>query len=136
MNDQERKIDKETAVLVVDNDEHFRTCLCKVLERAGYRAKAVQDVQEAVQELASFGFDIVLADYFLAYSNNKNLIRYIRTKCPQTKILLIAAYTNEHLENQVRQAGAFALICKPIKKNTLLDILQSALRASDPQKIN
>ncbi len=136
MKGQRRKSDKNISVLVVDNDEHFRTCLCKVLERAGYHTKAVPDGQQAVRELNRSPFEIVLADYFLACSANRHLIRYIHSKYPRTKILLIAAYTNENLENEARQAGAFALICKPIKKNSLLDILHTAIHTCDPQKIN
>lgn len=112
-------------ILLVDDEEHFRYAVEKVLAGAGYEVKAVPDYQKALDILVSDQqVDLLLTDIVMPKGiNGFALARMARMRRFGLKVLYATAYdvpTHEAIGKVLR---------KPIPDTELLTQIKEALAA-------
>lgn len=121
-------------ILIADDDAAIRESLMFLLRRKGYEAVAVASPEEAVAEIRSRSFELVLMDmnYSLSTSGEEGieLLRKVKVLSPETPVILITAWGSISLAVEGMRHGAFDFITKPWNNLLLLQRIETAISLS------
>lgn len=113
-------------VLVADDDALSRRLLEVILSRADHEVKTASDGAEALALLAEREYDAVLTDWLMPNIDGLELIRRIRVKVRPAPILIVQTdVTSERARSLVLRFGADGYLAKPLKRQSVLDLLSS-----------
>jgi len=120
---------KAAVILLVEDEEHLRHSLRKLLEGVGYVVLAASHGNEALRifEENHRHIDLVLTDVGLPYFRGPELVERLKTRQPQIKAVFISGFGKDSLRphETARVAGCF--VQKPFRKDVLLRKLEQAL---------
>lgn len=119
-------------VLVVDDDAEFRDLLNEVLIGEGYEVAEACDGAEALLALHQVPFDAVILDKNMGGLSGMDILPGLRTAYPETPIVFITAFGDEHTGTAALGKGAFAFLRKPFRMEELLESLRRALHGWVP----
>ena len=116
-------------ILVVDDDPGLRRALERILAPA-YPVESVAGVGEALSRLKEAEFDLALVDVRLKDGDGYSLCQEIRSRRPQTDVILITGSISEPDEKLFRslEEGAFYFLFKPFDRRVLLALVERCLR--------
>src|SRR5437879_5928532 len=107
-------------VLVVDDERNMRRSLETVLADDGYKMKAVESAEAALDLLAREKFFMVITDAHLGGMTGYELLGRVRQQWPKVPILMITAYATPKLAVEAIKAGAMDYLSKPFAPEELL----------------
>jgi signal transduction histidine kinase/FixJ family two-component response regulator len=115
------------AILVVDDDQAFRTAVVRLLARHGHPAFAVDTAELALRHIEERDFDLAILDINLRASDGIDLLTEIKTRAPTTEGIILSGHGS--IENAMRSAhaGAFDFIEKPYREERLIHAVDRAL---------
>jgi CheY-like chemotaxis protein len=108
-------------VLVVDDQEHVRETIKKVLSKSGYRVLLVASAEEALSACESQAPDAVLTDIVMPGLGGLALAEHLSEQFPALKILLMTGYAPRKVD--VR----WPHLTKPFAPTELLSTLRGVL---------
>jgi two-component system, NtrC family, response regulator AtoC len=114
-------------VLIAEDDHLMRWSLEECLRRDGHTVQAVDSGSEAIEASRAGDFRVVISDYRLPGQDGVQVLRGIKTRSPQTHLILITGYGKPHLERLARDLGAFDFFDKPFKLVALKQAVDRAL---------
>ena len=118
----------EAAVLIVDDDEHVRRALKRVLKRAGCQLHEAPDAEHALALLAVEPVHVVVSDYRMPGMSGVEFLRVVKDRWPKVqRVLLTGQADTAAIEEAVNQSEIFRFIWKPWDDGHLLLTLQSAI---------
>jgi CheY-like chemotaxis protein len=118
------------SILLVDDDEQFRTMLTEVLERAGYQVFAVADGNEAVKQYQHHQTDLVITDIIMPEKEGLEMITELRHLHPDAKIVAISGGGRGNAQDYLKMAAAFGadrVLAKPFSNREVLETINSVL---------
>jgi DNA-binding NtrC family response regulator len=118
-------MNKKLNVLIVDDDIMMARTLKDIFTIKGYYTEAVNSGLEALKTLESKSFDFVLSDIKMPDMNGLDLYRAIKDRWPNLPVVLMTAYSSEHLVSNGLKEGVVSVVTKPLEINILLDFLSS-----------
>jgi len=124
---------KQRTILIVDDDELFRTSLNDCLTSQGYHVITAQDGIEAFNELMLHRPDLILIDKVMPHFDGFefcNLVNRIR-KYHAIPIILMSGQMKPGDEEEAMKMGFSDYLPKPIDEDTLLRRIRWALVFSD-----
>jgi len=101
------------SILVVDDDLIFGRSFVSVLKEKGYNAELANTGKSAIAEVENRYFDVVFLDVKLPDMNGVEVLKRIKTIRPETKVIMITAFSYNEFADELLQLGAFAYFCKP-----------------------
>jgi len=110
-------------VLVIDDDTTTRMFLRRYLEQEGYRVSEAEDGEIGMRRLNSGPVDLVIVDIFMPRKDGFEIIRELKGRKAQCKILAISgggAIGRLDYLDLARIFGANAVLAKPISRDALL----------------
>jgi CheY-like chemotaxis protein len=116
-------------VLIADDDPHVRRLLRRLLERQGYACAEAQDGLEAVEIARRSQPRVVFLDLILPELNGLEAMRQLRAD-PATQgvsIHCLAPPKDRRLRRQAREIGCDGFVKKPVRADTLLDLVSIAM---------
>ncbi|MGH8263118.1 MAG: response regulator [Steroidobacterales bacterium] len=127
-------------VLVIDDEPAVGEALRRVLEREGYAVTVVNGGPAGVRALDQAPADVVITDIIMPKTHGIDVIRAIRTKHANTRIVAMSgggnfgplAYEPEAITTSAylaaaKQAGADEVLTKPFDKNDLIAAIKRLL---------
>ncbi len=108
-------------VLVVDDEEHVRDTIKKVLTKSGYQVLLAASAEEALKACESQVPDAVLTDIVMPGQGGLGLAERLSEQLPALKILLMTGYAPTRVD--VR----WPHLTKPFAPTELLSTLRSVL---------
>jgi len=114
-------------VLIVDDDEMVLNALRRTLEhyRHLFEISTAMDGYEAGVKTGTFRPDVVVLDIYLPGMNGFEVCRFLKSQ-PETahiKVIAVTGYGTESTLREIREAGADAVLLKPIDVMHFLRVL-------------
>ncbi len=116
-------------VLVVDDDSSIVETMCRALEALGYEAKGCLNPVEALSQLESNKFDVVLTDYRMPEMNGVEFTRLAKKRNVNLPFVLVTAYVSTVQLEDSHQAGINTILNKPWDLAELDQALKDVTRA-------
>src|SRR6185503_17339876 len=104
--------ERQTAVLLAEDDKALRRFLGVVLERAGYQVYSAADGLEAMQLVLAHPIDIVVTDAMMPNLSGHEFCRFLRNSPTLAHLPVILLSAPERQETEPDQADAF--LAKPV----------------------
>lgn len=116
-------------ILLVDDQRDILRLLHSTLDTLGHALEIYEapSGEEALLEAARHRFDLLVADYKLPGMSGVELMKKVRAKNPDIKVILITAMTDKKTREEMRAAGAMAIFDKPIPLADFLDVVERGL---------
>jgi DNA-binding NtrC family response regulator len=104
-------MDERPAVLVVDDDESFRTLVRDRLRRTGHAAEGAASGEEALGRLD--GVDVALVDLMMPGMDGLTLLRRLRERRPDLAVILLTGHGTVESAVEAMKLGAADYLQKP-----------------------
>ena len=113
-------------ILFVDDDPYTLETLTKAVELFGHEAVLAGSGEEALKLITADKPDMIFIDLMLPGMNGLDLVSQIHTapQFAQIPIFVLSAGPEKDHWQQAKSAGARAYLNKPIRLQTLLDVIQ------------
>jgi len=124
------RVERVTTVVVVDDDPDYLWLVRVILEMRGERITIVGEAasgEEALAVVLRERPDVVIADLMMPRLNGLELTRRIKQDRPQTKILLMSAYTEDTYRRIASVSGADGFVNKHLIHTGLLPAIREAI---------
>jgi two-component system KDP operon response regulator KdpE len=115
-------------ILVIDDDAELRRVLKRTLGALGFEVADAANGEQALQELATRAFDVVLMDVNMPGIGGIAACQVIRQRNPRLQILMLSVRGEETDKIEAFNAGADDYITKPFAIGELVARLRSAVR--------
>ena len=117
-------------ILLVEDHEEIWDFLSRRLKRRGYDVVVAPDGQQGLDMARSEAPDLLLLDMNLpvmdVYESTKNIRAWEQEHdLPQTHIIALTALALKEEGEKILEAGCNAHMTKPIKRQTLLEVLKA-----------
>ena len=112
------------SILLVEDEAVIRGALQRLLQRHGYRVDEAGSVEQARQEFALDGFDLILADLRLPGASGTELVNLAEG----VPVLIMTSYASIPSAVQSMKLGAADYIAKPFEHDELLMLVERTLR--------
>ena len=114
---------KNMNILLVDDDEWIRDSLSIYFESEDCRISVHETAENALAELDSRKFDVIITDYKLPGMDGIAFLEKIKSSHPKAVKIMITAYASEVDVHRAKQAGAQDLIPKPFTSKNIEECL-------------
>ena len=123
-------------ILVADDDESLRRVMEFSLKQEGYDVKTVADGAQALEQLKSERFDLLLSDMKMPGLSGLELLMRALELDREIKVILITAYATVQQAVEAVKLGAFDYLTKPFEKEELSVTIQKALQFKHLEREN
>ena len=114
-------------VLVVDDEKNQRETYTLILEDDGYVVTTAQSGEQALRLAKEHDFDLVLTDYKMAGMDGLTLLNELLKIDPSIIVVMMTAHGSVDSVKEALRGGAFDYLGKPVDRDELLRVVQSAL---------
>jgi len=115
------------SLLLVDDDRHVLDSMADWLREQGYEVAESSGREDALRQVDSRRFDLVLADIRLQDGDGFDILAHCRREHPSTTVILLTGYGTVETGIEAIRAGAFDLLTKPLIDEELLMSIDRAL---------
>jgi len=111
-------------ILIVDDNDDFRTLLASALRSHGYHTIEAADGQEALQTLSATDTDMAIVDLDMPRLNGLALSKQVKEAAPSYPIIMVTGYAQFYSAAEILSVGIDAFLQKPVSMNKLLEVIQ------------
>ncbi len=115
-------------ILLAEDDDGMRTFLASALKRAGHEVAPVADGHQALRQLESATFDLLIADIVMPGIDGIELARRAMRSHPDLKVLFITGFAAVAMNAQ-REIASTKVLSKPFHLRELVDNVERILAA-------
>ncbi len=121
------KKERQTTVLVVDDEQVHRYMLCSMLRGWGWRCVEADDGQTAVAAVEKHAYDAVLMDVRMARMDGREAFSRIHAMQPALPVIIMTAYSSVDAAVEAIRHGAHDYLTKPLDFDRLRLALERAV---------
>lgn len=111
-------------VLVVDDEVNLRFAIERGLRRAGHHADSASTVRQAIDRLRTQPYDTVITDLRMPGGDGLELVQWIGSYSPSTKVLILSGYITEQIRLEYGKQPTIRLLDKPVELASLITIVE------------
>jgi signal transduction histidine kinase len=115
-------------LLVVDDEQLILDLTAMVLRERGFEVHLTDNAQDAFEIIAAERPAVVLLDYVMPRVNGMVALREIRSRFPQTYVIMFTGKGSEEIAVELMKAGAADYLSKPFSNKILLERIENVLR--------
>jgi len=130
-------------ILVIDDEAEVRDGIKRVLDRAGFSVRTIDNATDALLELERLAADVVITDIIMPKVNGVDAIECIVREFPMVRIVAIsgggnfdvtgyqpAAITTTAYLAAAKRAGAHCILTKPFESRELIEAVERVMGAA------
>jgi two-component system response regulator HydG len=110
-------------ILVVDDDRRIVKTTCDILKIKGHEPIAAYSGEEGVEKVKTDLPDCVLMDIKMSGISGVEALKLMTQISPALPIVLVSAYATIEIMEEAMQAGAYAVLSKPLNFQMILVFL-------------
>lgn len=116
---------RDTAILIVENDEGVATSLHDSLKHSGYRVSLASSPHDALEMVEQIRFDVIFIDTQLPIMNGLELYLAIRKLTPTAVAIMLTGSEDEfeRLAKEAVKRTAYTIVRKPLDVDSILAML-------------
>ncbi len=102
-------------ILLVEDDQLTRELYEKVLKDAGYTVDSARDGKEGWEKASQGGYDIILLDIILPYTDGITILKKLQTNPPtppNKKIVMLTVLNQDNIIKDALANGAHGFLMK------------------------
>ena len=112
-------MEKQSKVLVVDDDQFALRGMARALESESYQIVTAASGSEALDLLKQDSFDLVLTDLKMPDVDGLEVLRQTREVAPQAVVLMLTGYSSLESAIEALREGAYDYLVKPCSTDEL-----------------
>lgn len=121
-------MDKKKNILVVDDQENMCWILSKIFIEEGFNVITALTGYEGIRQLnGNEGFSVAILDYRLPDMDGLQLMKKIKSQCPEVSVIIITSYGTSELREKAIELGAAAYFDKPFDNKKMMKAVKKAL---------
>jgi YesN/AraC family two-component response regulator len=112
-------------ILIVDDEETLTFSLYQAFIKSPYDCEVItaSSGEEALEKLENEKFDLIITDIAMPGIDGLELLSIIKSKSPETKVIIITAYGTDEREEKAYEIGADKYIEKPFDISELRNLV-------------
>ena len=127
-------------ILVIDDEAEVRDGIKRVLDRAGFAVRAIDNATDAMLELKRLAADVVITDIIMPKVNGVDAIERIVREFPMVRIVAISGGGNFDVTGYqpadmitstylaaAKRAGAHCILTKPFESRELIEAVNQVM---------
>ncbi len=122
---------KTYRVLVVEDDAELRKTIMQALNKPSFQVREAADGEEAYAMVKKERCDLVLLDVNMPKLNGLECLRKIKEFDPSIVAIVMTAYSTIEDAVVAIKEGAYNYLAKPIKHQTIVEMVERALAAQE-----
>jgi DNA-binding NtrC family response regulator len=122
---------KGSKVLLVDDEMVFTTNMSKLLNNRGYRVRAVNNGDAAIQALEKESFDVVVLDLKMPGMDGITTLKEIKKLGLFTETLILTGHGSIDTALEAIKLGAYDYLTKPCGIEELVNKIEGAWEKKD-----
>jgi two-component system chemotaxis response regulator CheY len=127
---------RKLRALVVDDNEHMRALLRRLLQRMGIENTEYADGSAALEVVETEMPDLILTDLTMQFMDGISFTRTIRRspneKVQITPVIMITGHADRHRVVEARDVGVNEMMVKPVTERGLLTRVQEVILRPRP----
>lgn len=113
-------------VLIVDDEERFRTTLRKLLIVREIAASEVGSAADAFSEIAKSSYDVVLLDVKMPEMSGIEALARVKKEHPEIEVIILTGHASVDAAVEIMKLGGFEYLLKPCPIDELVGKIESA----------
>ena len=113
----------KSKILVVDDSGLARRLIRKILEELGHEVEDASDGAQALERYLLNRHDAVVLDLLMHGMYGVEVLEKLKQLNPELPVIVVSADIQRTTREQVKEAGAAAMINKPVTKDQLAEVL-------------
>lgn len=114
--------------LIADDAPAVRLMIEDALRQAGVHEKQIEKVEDGEEALSAYDEldpDVVFADLNMPGRGGREVVRYILTENPRTRVIVVTGLRpcDERVQD-VKSVGAFEVLHKPVRSGDVQEVLR------------
>jgi DNA-binding response OmpR family regulator len=125
-------------ILLIDDDDSVRKALGLALVCSGHTVIEARDGEEGLELFARTSVDLVITDMVMPRKGGLEVIRALREKQPQMRIIAMSGGSElggEDILHVARREGAAEVLTKPFASTVLLAMIEGVLLAGASEPV-
>ncbi len=122
-------------VLMVDDEERFRTTTAKILERKGFQTILAESGEEALEKLKE-NPDVVVLDIRMKGMDGEETLAKIKARTPEVPVIMLTGHGERSSAERSLEHGAFDYLTKPADIDLLTYKINEAVKFGGATKVN
>jgi len=106
-------MEQKITILVAEDDQEVSQTLVGHLKEEGYDVATAFDGEKALAEISKKNYDVVILDLKMPKVTGFEILRIIKQKCPNTKVIILTAYADFKNTEICKRLGADHVLSKP-----------------------
>jgi DNA-binding NtrC family response regulator len=127
------KNEKNSNILVVDDEIVVRTGISRVLQKQGFSIHTAADGNQALEIMSQHPINIVLLDIKMPGLDGIEVLRHIRTQHPETVVIMITGHPTIDSAIECTKLGAIDYLVKPFRVDELEALVLKAQEQASPE---
>lgn len=123
----DKKLNKNTAVLVIDDELVVRNSCRKILVEEGYKVILAENGREGLEKVQMGIGDVILVDLKMPDISGMEVLKAIKLKFPHKPVIIITGYSTIASAVESMKLGAFDYVPKPFTPDELSLVVDKAL---------
>jgi DNA-binding response OmpR family regulator len=123
-------------VLFVDDEPAFRLTTAAILRGAGYHVTAVSTVSQALSEITTSKFSLLITDLNIGHpADGFTVVSAMRRTQPDCVTLIVTGFPGFDTALKALQSQVDDYLIKPVPALTLLAVVEQKLLAREPHRV-
>jgi len=117
---------KQTSILILDDEPIVSKRLAPSLEKKGYEVEAFTTSAAALARVRERRFDIVVTDLKMEGVDGMQFLTEVKEKYPDTEVIVITGFATMATAKESFNKGVFDFLAKPFKLGEIADVIAKA----------
>jgi DNA-binding NtrC family response regulator len=116
----------KTRVLIVDDEDRFRATMRKLLAVRGLEASTAGTGREALEELNTNPYDVVILDVKMPELGGVEVLAEIKKIDPFIEVIVMTGYASVDTAKKITELGGYDYLLKPYNIDELMEKIDAA----------